>query len=307
VRALLLRRLALLVPTLLGVATLVFAILHLVPGDPAEIMLGEGAAPADVVALRRELGLDRPLAQQYARFLGRAALGDLGQSFTYREPVTQVIAARYPATLELAVAALCLAVGLALPLGAAAALRPRSWLDRVARSASLAGVCLPSFWLGPLLILVFAIRLGWTPVSGRGGMSHLVLPATTLALGMAGILVRLTRTSVLTALREDYVRTARAKGASEWRVVAVHAFRNALLPVTTIIGLQAGGLLAGAAITETIFAWPGLGRLLLQAIDARDYPLVQGCVLAIGVTYVVINTATDVLHLWADPRLRHAT
>jgi ABC-type dipeptide/oligopeptide/nickel transport system permease component len=307
VRALLLRRLALLVPTLLGVATLVFAILHLVPGDPAEIMLGEGAAPADVVALRRELGLDRPLAQQYARFLGRAALGDLGQSFTYREPVTQVIAARYPATLELAVAALCLAVGLALPLGAAAALRPRSWLDRVARSASLAGVCLPSFWLGPLLILVFAIHLGWTPVSGRGGMSHLVLPATTLALGMAGILVRLTRTSVLTALREDYVRTARAKGASEWRVVAVHAFRNALLPVTTIIGLQAGGLLAGAAITETIFAWPGLGRLLLQAIDARDYPLVQGCVLAIGVTYVVINTATDVLHLWADPRLRHAT
>ena len=260
-----------------------------------------------MVALRRELGLDRPLAQQYARFLERAARGDLGQSFTYREPVTQVIAARYPATLELAVAALCLAVGLALPLGAAAALRPRSWLDRVARSASLAGVCLPSFWLGPLLILVFAIRLGWTPVSGRGGMSHLVLPATTLALGMAGILVRLTRTSVLTALREDYVRTARAKGASEWRVVAVHAFRNALLPVTTIIGLQAGGLLAGAAITETIFAWPGLGRLLLQAIDARDYPLVQGCVLAIGVTYVVINTATDVLHLWADPRLRHAT
>ena len=305
-RTLLLRRLALVIPTLLGVTTLVFAFLHLVPGDPAEIMLGEGAAPADVAALRRDLGLDRPLAAQYVHFVGRAVRGDLGESFTYREPVTHLIAARYPATLQLAGAALCLAVGVAVPLGAAAALRPHALLDRLARGASLAGVCLPTFWLGPLLILVFAIHLGWLPVSGRGGIAHLVLPAVTLALGMAALLVRLTRTSVLTALREDYVRTARAKGAPEWRVVALHALRNALPPVATVIGLQAGSLLAGAVITETIFAWPGLGRLLLQAIDARDYPLVQGCVLTIGTTYVAVNTLTDLVHLWIDPRLRHA-
>jgi peptide/nickel transport system permease protein len=298
------RRLLLLLPTLLGVATLVFAFLHLIPGDPVEIMLGESAAPADVATLRRELGLDRPVLAQYARFLAHAACGDLGRSITHRAPVTSVIASRYPATLELAGAALVLAFGLALPLGVAAAVRPRSAVDRVARIASLAGVCLPSFWLGPLLILLFAMRLGWLPVSGRGGLAHLVLPALTLGLGMAGILVRLTRASMLAALGEDYVRTARAKGAPEWRVLGVHALRNALLPVTTVAGLQAGALLAGAIITETIFAWPGLGRLVVQAIDGRDYPLVQGCVLVIGASYVAVNTATDLLHRAIDPRLR---
>jgi peptide/nickel transport system permease protein len=300
------RRLALLVPTLLGVATLVFAFLHLVPGDPVEIMLGESAAPADVAELRRELGLDRPLLVQYGRFLAHAARGDLGRSIVYRAPVSHVIATRYPATLELAAAALVVALALALPLGIVAAVRPRSALDRGARIASLAGVCLPSFWLGPLLILVFSLRLGWLPVSGRGGIGHLVLPAVTLGLGMAGILVRLTRTSMLAALREDYVRTARAKGAPERRVVLVHALRNALVPVTTVAGLQAGALLAGAIITETIFAWPGLGRLVVQAIDARDYPLVQGCVLAIAASYVVVNTATDLLQRAIDPRLGDA-
>jgi peptide/nickel transport system permease protein len=300
------RRLALLVPTLLGVATLVFAFLHLVPGDPVEIMLGESAAPADVAELRRELGLDRPLLVQYGRFLAHAVRGDLGRSIVYRAPVSHVIATRYPATLELAAAALVVALALALPLGIVAAVRPRSALDRGARIASLAGVCLPSFWLGPLLILVFSLRLGWLPVSGRGGIGHLVLPAVTLGLGMAGILVRLTRTSMLAALREDYVRTARAKGAPERRVVLVHALRNALVPVTTVAGLQAGALLAGAIITETIFAWPGLGRLVVQAIDARDYPLVQGCVLAIAASYVVVNTATDLLQRAIDPRLGDA-
>jgi len=243
------RRLALLVPTLLGVATLVFAFLHLVPGDPVEIMLGESAAPADVAELRRELGLDRPLLVQYGRFLAHAARGDLGRSIVYRAPVSHVIATRYPATLELAAAALVVALALALPLGIVAAVRPRSALDRGARLASLAGVCLPSFWLGPLLILVFSLRLGWLPVSGRGGIAHLVLPAVTLGLGMAGILARLTRTSMLAALREDYIRSARAKGAPERRVVLVHALRNALVPVTTVAGLQAGALLAGAIIT----------------------------------------------------------
>ncbi len=300
------RRLALLVPTLLGVVTLVFAFLHLVPGDPVEIMLGETAAPADVAALRRDLGLDRPLPAQYARFLARAARGDLGQSIAFRTSVTRAVAGRYPATLELAGAAFILALALALPLGVAAALRPGSAVDRSVRLASLAGACLPGFWLGPLLILLFSLRLGWLPVSGRGGLSHLVLPATTLGLGMSAILVRLVRTSMIVALGEDYVRSARAKGAPEWRVIAVHALRNALLPVTTVAGLQAGALLAGAIITETIFAWPGLGRLLVQAIDARDYPLVQGCVLAIGLTYVGVNTATDLLHRAIDPRLRDA-
>jgi peptide/nickel transport system permease protein len=304
--SLVLRRLALLIPTLLGVATLVFAFLHLVPGDPVEIMLGETAAPADVAALRAELGLDRPLGAQYVHFLAHAARGDLGRSIAFRAPVASVIAARYPATLELAGAALALALVLSLPLGVAAAVRPRSALDRLARTASLGGVCLPSFWLGPVLILVFSIGLGWLPVSGRGGPAHLVLPAVTLGLGMTGILLRLTRASVIAALAEDYVRTARAKGAPEWRIVGVHALRNALLPVTSVAGLQAGALLAGAVITETIFAWPGIGRLVVQAIDARDYPLVQGCVLAIGVSYVAVNTLTDLLHRAIDPRLRDA-
>jgi ABC-type dipeptide/oligopeptide/nickel transport system permease component len=305
-RGLVVRRLLLVVPTLFGVVTLVFTFLHLVPGDPVEIMLGETAAPADVAALRRELGLDRPLAERYVLFVTRAARGDLGHSIAFRAPVASVIAARYPATLELAGAAFLLALGLALPLGVAAAVRPRTLVDRAARAASLAGACLPSFWLGPLLILLFSIHLGWAPVSGRGSPAHLVLPAATLALGMAAVLLRLTRASMLAALREDYVRTARAKGVPEWRVIAVHALRNALLPVTTVAGLQMGALLAGAVITETIFAWPGIGRLVVQAIDARDYPLAQGCVLAIGCTYVAVNAATDLLYRAIDPRLGDA-
>ncbi|HZP43253.1 MAG TPA: ABC transporter permease [Candidatus Binatia bacterium] len=299
------RRLLALVPTVVGVATLVFVLVHLVPGDPVDVMLGEWAAPADVQALRHDLGLDRPLLEQYLRFLARAATGDLGDSIAYRMPVRRVIAARYPATLALAGTALGLALVLAIPLGVVAALRPRSAVDRAARVLSLAGVCLPTVWLGPLLILAFAIGLGWLPVSGAGSVRHLVLPAVTLALGMIGVLVRLTRASMITALGEEYVRTARAKGAPAWRVVAVHALRNALLPVTTVVGLQAGALLAGTIVTETIFAWPGLGRLVVQAIDARDYPLVQGCVLAIAFTYVAVNALVDALHRVIDPRFRH--
>jgi peptide/nickel transport system permease protein len=291
---------------MLGAATIVFALLRAVPGDPVEIMLGESASPADVAATRRDLGLDGPPAAQYVAFLSRVARGDLGVSITYRAPVASVIASRYGATLELAGAAALVAVGFALPLGLLAAARPRSMADRVARLVSLLGACLPSFWLGPLLILVFSIELGWLPVSGRAGPASVVLPALTLGLGMAGILVRLTRTTMLAALREDWIRTARAKGSPEWRVFALHALRNALPPVATVAGLQAGGLLAGAIITETIFAWPGLGRLVVQAIDARDYPLVQGCVLAIAFTYLLMNTATDLLHRVLDPRLRDA-
>lgn len=305
-RRLLLHRLALLVPTLLGVGLLVAGFLRLVPGDPVEIMLGESATPGDVAALRHELGLDQPLPAQLLGFLTRAARGDLGRSIAFRAPVLHVVLARYPATLELAAAALALALAVAVPLGVVAAVRPRSVADRLVRVVSLAGVCLPSFWLGPLLVLVFSLHLGWLPVSGRGTLRHLVLPAVTLASGMTGILVRLTRTSVLAVLREDFVRTARAKGAGEWRVLVVHALRNALPPVATVAALQAGALLAGAVITETIFAWPGVGRLVVQAIDARDYPLVQGCVLAIGVGYVLVNAAADLLHGLLDPRLRDA-
>jgi len=302
----LLRHLVLVIPTLLGVVTLVFAFLHLVPGDPVEIMLGESAAPADVAALRHDLGLDRPLPAQYARFLVRVAHGDLGQSIAFRAPVAAIIGDRYPATLELAGTAFLLALALAIPLGVLAAARAGSMLDRLTRITSLAGACLPSFWLGPLLILGFSIGLGWLPVSGRGGLLHLVLPAVTLALGMIGVLVRLVRTSMLEALTEDYVRTARAKGTPDWRVVTVHALRNALMPVATVAGLQAGALLAGAILTETIFAWPGLGRLIVEAISARDYPLVQGCVLTIGVSYVSVNLVTDLFYQAIDPRLRDA-
>jgi peptide/nickel transport system permease protein len=307
VRRLLVRRLLLLLPTMLGAATIVFALLRAVPGDPVEIMLGESAAPADAAALRRDLGLEGSPAAQYVAFLSRVMRGDLGRSITYRAPVTAVIAGRYGATLELAGAAALVAIGFALPLGLLAAARPRSFVDRFARFVSLLGVCVPSFWLGPLLILVFSIQLGWLPVSGRAGIASVVLPALTLGLGMAGILVRLTRTTMLAALREDWIRTARAKGAPAWRVFGLHALRCALPPVVTVAGLQAGGLLAGAIITETIFAWPGLGRLVVQAIDARDYPLVQGCVLAIAFTYLLMNTAADVLHRVLDPRLRDAS
>jgi peptide/nickel transport system permease protein len=301
---LVLRRLLLTVPTVLGVVVLVFAFLHLVPGDPVEIMLGESAAPAQVAALRHDLGLDRPLLGQLAGFLQRGVRGDLGYSIAFRTPVGELIRSRYPATVALATTALLLAIAIGIPLGVVAAVRRGSALDRGIRLLSLVGVCVPGVALGPILMLVGAIRLGWLPVSGRGGPSHLVLPATTLALGMVGILVRLTRASTLVALDADHVRTARAKGASALRVVVRHVLPGALLPVVTVVGLQTGALLTGAVIAETIFAWPGVGRLVVQAIAARDYPLVQGCVLAIGLTYVAVNTCTDVLHVVLDPRLR---
>ena len=298
------RRLLLVLPTLLGVAVLVFSFIHLVPGDPVDVMLGEAVEPADATALRHALGLDRPLGAQLLVFLGRVARGDLGESVAFREPVAALVAARLPATLELAAAALLIALVIALPLGIVAAMRRGSLLDRLVRIASLAGVCVPTIWLGPLLVLAFSLHLGWLPTSGRGGAEHLVLPALTLGLGMAGVLVRLTRASVLDALGEDSTRTARAKGAPPWRVVGVHAFRTALGPIVTVTGLQLGALLAGAVVTETIFAWPGLGRLVVQAIGARDYPLVQGCALVFGTTYVVVNACTDVLLAALDPRLR---
>ena len=298
------RRALLLVPTVLGVLTLVFFLVHLIPGDPVELMLGETASRADLAQLRADLGLDRPLSEQYARFLGGLARGDLGRSFFHRKPVAEVIGAALPATGVLALAAMAVAVLVAVPLGVLAAVRRDTLVDRLAMLGSLAGVSMPGFWLGPMLIILFSFRLGWLPVSGREGAASLVLPAATLGIGLAAILARMTRASMLDVLGEDYLRTALAKGVPRRAVIARHALRNALLPVVTIVGLQFGALLSGAVITENVFAWPGVGTLLIQAITARDYPLVQGCVLVISLCYVAVNFLTDALYAVIDPRVR---
>ena len=299
-----LRRTLLALPTIVAAATLVFLIVHVVPGDPVDVMLGESAAAVDREALRHELALDRPLAAQYARFLGGLVTGDLGRSLVSDRPVARLVAERVPATLELAFGALAVALAIALPLGIAAAARPGSWLDRGAVGFALLGAAMPSFWLGPLLIIAFAIEVRVFPVSGRGGLAHLVLPACTLGIGMAAILTRMTRASLLECVGEDYVRTARAKGAGRLDVLARHALANAVPPVVTILGLQFGALLAGTVITETIFAWPGVGRLTLEAIQTRDYPLLQGCILAIAAGFVIASTLTDLVNTALDPRTR---
>ena len=299
------RRLALTIPVLLGVATLVFSLIHLIPGDPAQAMLGETAAQQDVDALRARLGLDRPLIEQYGGFLLSAARGDLGTSLRTNQPVTAAILERLPATLELAAAAMLVALGFSLPLGIVAAVRRGTAVDHAATTVALLGISIPNFWLGPLLAIVFAVELGWLPVSGRGSLAHLVLPAISLGAALAAILARMTRASLLEELREPYVAAARARGASRARAVLRHALRNSLIPVVTLVGLQFGAVLTGAVITETIFAWPGIGRLLIQSIGFRDYPLVQGCILFIAVTYVGMNLLTDLLYGVLDPRIRY--
>ena len=299
------RRLALTIPVLLGVATLVFSLIHLIPGDPAQAMLGETAAQQDVDALRARLGLDRPLIEQYGGFLLSAARGDLGTSLRTNQPVTAAIVERLPATLELAAAAMLVALGFSLPLGIVAAVRRGTAVDHAATTVALLGISIPNFWLGPLLAIVFAVELGWLPVSGRGSLAHLVLPAISLGAALAAILARMTRASLLEELREPYVAAARARGASRARAVLRHALRNSLIPVVTLVGLQFGAVLTGAVITETIFAWPGIGRLLIQSIGFRDYPLVQGCILFIAVTYVGMNLLTDLLYGVLDPRIRY--
>jgi peptide/nickel transport system permease protein len=305
-RTVVLRRILFILPVIWGVSTFVFLIIHLIPGDPIDLMLGETANIVDREALRRQLGLDRPLWQQYLTFLQRAVRGDLGHSLHNRRPVSTLIGERSPATAALAGAALVVAIVLALPLGVLASLRPHSWLDTVSMLLALIGVSMPNFWLGPLLILGFSLHLGWFPVSGRGDGSivYLILPALTLGTAMMAILTRMTRAGMLETLREDYIRTARAKGLVEWIVVGKHALGNTLIPLVTLIGLQGGALLSGAVITETIFAWPGLGDLTIRAIQQRDYPVVQGCVLVIALTYVVANMITDVVYAVLDPRIR---
>lgn len=299
------RRLLLTVPVLLGVATLVFSLIHLIPGDPAQAMLGEAASPQDVADLRARLGLDRPLLEQYGSFLGGALRGDLGTSLRTSQPVTAMIAERMPATFELALAAMAFAILAAMPLGIAAAVWRGTTVDHGAMTLALMGISIPNFWLGPLLAIVFAVELGWLPVAGRGTPAHLVLPAVSLGAALAAILARMTRATLLEELREPYVQAARARGVSRARAVMRHAFRNSLVPVVTLIGLQFGAVLTGAVITETIFAWPGIGRLLIQSIGFRDYPIVQGCILLIAVTYVGVNLLTDLVYGVLDPRIRY--
>lgn len=301
----LLRRLAQAVPIALLVATLVFSLIHLIPGDPVELMLGEGAQAADVEAMRQRLGLDRPLLEQYVDFMAGLPRGELGVSLTSGRPVGAIILEHYPATLELSLAGMVVALLIALPLGVAAALYRDGWVDHTSRFFALLGVSIPNFWLGPVLMLVFAIQLDLLPVSGRDGPAHLVLPAVTLGTALAGLLTRMVRSSLAEELYKPYLVTARAKGLGRRRVVVRHALTNALIPVVTIVGLQFGALLTGTIITETIFSWPGLGRLLIQAIRQRDYPVVQAGVLVIAMTYVVVNLLTDLLYAFLDPRIRY--
>jgi peptide/nickel transport system permease protein len=301
----LVRRIVLTIPVVLGVATLVFSLIHLVPGDPVQALLGETASPAEMAELRGRLGLDRPLLVQYGRFLTGLARGDLGTSLRTSQPVTAAIAERLPATFELAIAAMTLAIFFAVPLGLIAAVRAGTPVDHAATTLALLGISMPNFWLGPILAIVFSVTLGWVPVSGRGTLAHLVLPAITLAAPLSAVLARMTRASVIEELRELYVLAARARGVSRGRAVLRHAFRNSLIPIVTVLGLQFGAVLTGAVITETIFAWPGVGRLLIQSIGFRDYPLVQGCILLIAVTYVSMNLLTDLAYGFLDPRIRY--
>jgi len=300
-----LSRLAQLVPVVFGVVTIVFLLLHLIPGDPVEIMLGESAVAAQREELRRELKLDRPVAAQYVEFLGGLVTGDLGVSFRSREPVLREILSRFPATMLLAAASLLVALLFAVPLGVLSAMRQHSPLDHLSAFLAMLGLSMPNFWLGPLLILVFSIRMGLFPVAGYGTTRHLVLPALTMGAGMAAILMRMLRSSLLEEIRQEYVRAATAKGLSRRAAVLRHALKNSAIPVLTVLGLQFGALLSGSIITETIFSWPGIGRLLIQAIDARDYPLVQGCVLFIALCTVAVNLATDLLYSRLDPRIRY--
>ena len=300
----LLRRLAALLPVVCGVATLTFALIHLVPGDPISAMLGDYAAPADVARMRHDLKLDLPLWKQYGDFMAGLAHGDLGQSISQHEPVARLIRARYPATLELAGAGLAIAIMLAFPLGIIAAASAGGPADVAAMGFAILGISVPHIYLGPLLMLICSLDLGWLPLTGRGGFAHLVLPAITMGTALAAILARMLRQSLVQVIGTDYMRTARSKGLSDRAALIRHGLRNALTPVVTLIGLEAGALLTGSIVTEMIFSWPGLGRLLMTAINNRDYPLVEGCVLIFAFSYVVVNLITDLFYSVVDPRIR---
>ena len=292
------------IPVIWLVVSVVFLLIHLVPGDPVQQMLGEGASAADMQAARHAYGLDVPVGQQYLNYWKGVLHGDLGRSLRFDQPVARIVAQRYPQTLQLTVAAMLVALLISIPAGVRSARRRNRWDDRMLSFVSLLGLSFPNFALGPILILFFSIQLGWLPVSGSGSVAHLVLPAVTMGASLAAILTRMVRTAMLEEMNQDYIRTARAKGLTETAVVYKHALRNALVPVLTVVGLQFGALLAGAIVTETIFSWPGIGRLTIQAIGNRDYYLVQGCILMIGLTYLAVNFMTDFFYSLANPRIR---
>ena len=300
------RRFFQLFTVIFGVLVLTFLLIHLVPGDPVEVMLGESASLADRAALRAQLGLNQPLLSQFGHYVNQLAHGDLGQSIQTKMPIVDLFKTRYPASIQLALLAMVIGLLIGVPLGIYAALKAGQWQDLVVTLISVRLAAMPVFWLGPILMLVFAVWLGWLPVSGMGKPAAIMLPALTLGLGLSAILTRMTRTSLLEVLNEDFIRTARAKGLSERTVVMRHALRAALLPIVTIVGLQMGSLLAGTVITETIFSWDGVGRLLVDSIEKRDYPVTQACVLAVALSYVLINFATDMVYRFVDPRMRLA-
>lgn len=300
------QRLLALIPVLLGVPLFIMLTVDIIPGDPAALMLGEGATAEMVAKLRSSLDLDKPLAVRYVRYIGRLAQGDLGRSFREGRRVNDELAEVWAATAQLGIAALVLAVVVGIPLGVVSARRPNSWLDNLVRVTTLFGLSMPIFWIGLLLIVLFSLWLGWLPAGGRGTVAHLVMPAFTLALPSIAMLARMTRSAMLEVLREDYVRTARAKGVPGPRVLMRHALRNALIPVVTVLGLQTGQLLGGAILTETVFSWPGIGRMIVRAIFARDYILLQGGVIVLAVTFLVVNLLVDLSYAYFDPRITYA-
>ncbi len=302
----LMKRLANFLTVIFGVLLLTFLLIHLVPGDPVEVMLGESASSADREALRAELGLNQPLLQQFGIYLNNLAHGDLGHSIHTKASIAELIQMRYPATLKLALLSLLIGIVVGIPLGIYSALKAGHWQDVLVTVVSVRISAMPAFWLGPVLMLIFAVWLDWLPVSGMESGASIILPALTLGFGLSAILTRMTRTSLLEVLNDDYIRTARAKGLREREVILRHAMRAALLPIITIVGLQMGSLLAGAVITETIFSWDGIGRLLVESIEKRDYPVTQACVLVVALSYVLVNLMTDVMYQLADPRVRAA-
>lgn len=319
------RRLALMIPVLVGISILVFALLHLIPGNPAQVLLGQDATPEEITRLSRLLGLDQPLHVQYGRFLVRLVQGDLGNSIIRDVPVGGLVLTHLPATIELAVTAMGVAILVAVPLGVIAATRKGSLADLGSLAMAQLGISMPIFWFAMLLILLFSLQMRWFPTFGRGPgvleaiqalghgetaplvqtLRHITLPAVTLGLTAAALITRMVRSTMLEVLQQDYVRTARAKGLAEWKVVYKHALRNALLPVVTIVGLQFGALLGGAVVTETIFAWPGMGQLAVGAIGQRDFPVVQGTVLTLAATFSLINLLVDISYAWINPKIRY--
>ena len=301
------KRLLGVVPVVFGVVLLTFLLVHAVPGDPVEVMLGESASSADRTQLRADLGLDQPIYVQFGVYLNKLAHGDLGVSIHSKKPIVDLLAERLPATAKLALLALSFAIFIGLPLGIIAALKVNQWPDKLANLLSLSISAMPHFWMGPMLMMVFALWLGLLPVSGMESGVAIILPALTLGFGLAAILTRMTRASMLEVLHEDFIRTARAKGLTEYAVILRHALRAALLPIVTVLGLQLGGLLAGTVITETVFSWDGVGRLLVESIEKRDYPVTQACVLVVALLYVAVNLATDMIYTKIDPRVRFSS